>query len=80
MHAQNVFITRNWRLLMIQIQNKLILARVAYNSFNLPYNMDALPTIKQILFSDKILFRKRLFYIDDVTNYDLIFYDACCFC
>jgi len=29
MHAQKVFITRNWRLLMLQIQNKLILARVA---------------------------------------------------
>jgi len=28
-HAQNVFITRNWRFLMLQIQNKLILARVA---------------------------------------------------
>jgi len=26
MHAQKVFITRNWRLLMLQIQNKLILA------------------------------------------------------
>jgi len=29
MHAQKVLITRNWRLLMLQIQNKLILARVA---------------------------------------------------
>ena len=29
MHAQQVFITRNWRLIMLQIQDKLILARVA---------------------------------------------------
>jgi len=29
MHAQKVFITRFWRLLMLQIQNKLVLARVA---------------------------------------------------
>jgi len=29
MHAQKVFITRNEHLLMLQIQNKLILARVA---------------------------------------------------
>jgi len=29
MHAQKVFITRNWRFLMLQIQNKIILAQVA---------------------------------------------------
>jgi len=29
MHAQTVLITRNWRLLMLQIQNELILAWVA---------------------------------------------------
>jgi len=54
MHAQKVFITRNWRLLMLQIHNKLILARVAENSINFPYYIDALQTIKQILFPHKI--------------------------
>jgi len=29
MQAQKVFITRNWRLLMLQIQNKIFLARIA---------------------------------------------------
>jgi len=28
MHAQKVFLTRNWRLLMLQIQSMIILARV----------------------------------------------------
>jgi len=41
MHAQKVFIMRNWRFLMLQIQN-------------LSYNIDALQTIKQIYFPDKI--------------------------
>jgi len=36
MHAQKVFITRNWRLLMLQIQNKIFLAQIALNYFNLP--------------------------------------------
>jgi len=43
---------------MLQIQNKLILARVAKNSFNLSYTIDALQTIKQILFPGKISFGK----------------------
>ena len=29
MHTQKVLIMRNWRFLMLQIQNKIILARVA---------------------------------------------------
>jgi len=54
MNAQKVFIMRNRRLLMLQIQNKLILARVALNVFNLLYNINPLQTIKQILFPNKI--------------------------
>jgi len=38
-HAQKVFITRNWRLLMLQIQNKLIWAWVAETSFILSYRV-----------------------------------------
>ena len=74
------FITRNWCLLMLQIQKKAILARVAFNIFNLSDNINALQTIKQIFFQDQILFGKRLFCINDVTNVDLILYDVCCFC
>ena len=38
----------------VGVQNKIIFARVAYSIFNLSYNIDALQTIKQILFPDKI--------------------------
>jgi len=73
------FITRNWRLLLLQIQNKLFLAWVAYNYFNLPYNTDTLQTIKQILFPDISNSESVGFTFDDVTNYDLVYYNACCF-
>jgi len=54
MQAQKVFISAiGVTLIMLQIQNQLILARVALNSFNLPYIIDALQTIKQMFFRTK---------------------------
>jgi len=79
--AQKVFIMLIWRLWMLQIQNKLFLNWVAKNICDFSYNiLNSSQKIKQILFQDKIYFWKRLFNIDDVTNYDHVFYDACCFC
>jgi len=40
MHAQTVFITRVWSWWMLQIQNNLILARVAKHLFYLLYNIN----------------------------------------
>jgi len=42
--------------------------------------MNAYQTIKQIFFSDKIYLGKRLYYIEDATNYDYVFYRVRCFC
>jgi len=53
--AKNLYnVQLTFIMFMLRIQNKLILERVESNSFNLPYNIDALQTIKQILFLDKI--------------------------